>query len=133
MLGFPPCAWSNNLLLICLWHSCKKDVFPLSIYSWYSFNHITISECTQFLPIGKFPLNFKYAFSAKRLNTILLYRVYKKEWCGIPLFTIETAPFFCVYPVRTFNVYIKFLTVSRITLRTYGVQQKFSSFLLAYH
>jgi hypothetical protein len=27
------------------------------------------------------------------------YRVHTKEWCGFPLFTIETAPFFCVYPV----------------------------------
>ena len=30
---------------------------------------------------------------------VLKYRVYTKGWCGLPLFTIETAPFFCVYPV----------------------------------
>jgi hypothetical protein len=28
------------------------------------------------------------------------YRVYTKEWCGFPLFTIETAPFFCVYSIH---------------------------------
>jgi hypothetical protein len=28
-----------------------------------------------------------------------LYREYTKEWCGFPLFTIATAPFFCVYSV----------------------------------
>jgi hypothetical protein len=28
-----------------------------------------------------------------------IYRVYTKEWCGFPLLTIETAPFFCVHPV----------------------------------
>jgi hypothetical protein len=27
------------------------------------------------------------------------YRIYTKKWCGFPLFTIETAPLFCVYSV----------------------------------
>jgi hypothetical protein len=30
------------------------------------------------------------------INTGPIYRVYTKEWCGFPLFTIESAPFFCV-------------------------------------
>jgi hypothetical protein len=34
-----------------------------------------------------------------------LYRIYTKEWCGSPLFTIETAPVFCVYPVFVRFVY----------------------------
>jgi hypothetical protein len=28
-----------------------------------------------------------------------VYRVYTKEWCVSIVFTIETAPLFCVYPV----------------------------------
>jgi hypothetical protein len=32
-----------------------------------------------------------------------IYRVYTKEWRGLPLFTIETAPFFCVYSVYVYQ------------------------------
>ena len=28
---------------------------------------------------------------------VYIYRVYTKEWCCFPLFTIESALFFCVY------------------------------------
>jgi hypothetical protein len=34
---------------------------------------------------------------------IYIYRAYTKEWCGIKLFTFETAPFFCVWPVYITN------------------------------
>ena len=38
---------------------------------------------------------------AKHMRHIL--QVYTKEWCGFPLFTIATAPFFCVYPVYSYT------------------------------
>jgi hypothetical protein len=44
-------------------------------------------------------LAYMFSYATRPVYHIYIYRIYTNEWCGVPLFTIETAPFFCVYPV----------------------------------
>jgi hypothetical protein len=41
------------------------------------------------------------------------YSVYTKEWCDSPLFTIETAPFFCVYLYNLHKMYTQVTSSSQ--------------------
>jgi hypothetical protein len=62
-----------------------------------------ILKCKVLLPPETEPQLFRTQPVINKAITIRtlfsIYRVYTKEWCGIHIMYIETAPYFCVYPV----------------------------------
>jgi hypothetical protein len=79
-----------------------KTYHPIKMKELCSFEtsgYVTLVDTERLMSQNTRTLNIQaYPF----LHIVLfinIYRIYTNEWCGFPLFTIETAPFFCVDPV----------------------------------
>jgi hypothetical protein len=109
-------VWISTGFLVCVRIHIYMYIYVyIYIYSW---PHVRTVPIVPDLPernycvSGRVPV---YIFTASTETTaclyiytsscLYIYMAYTKEWCGLFLFTFDTAPFFCVCPVYAY-IYI---------------------------